>query len=45
MKLITRCPESVWYASGAKNAFRQVAYHTLFYTPLYLQPSEKDFAP
>jgi hypothetical protein len=27
------------------NPFWQVAYHTLFYTHFYLQPSEADFVP
>ncbi len=40
---ISRCPDSVWDDSGHKNRFWHIAYHTLFFTHLYLQKSEKDF--
>lgn len=42
---ITQCPEDLWAATKYKNQFWQIAYHALFYTHLYLQPSEQDFTP
>jgi len=42
---ITRCPDDVWSNSARKNAFWQVAYHTLFFTHLYLQRDEATFRP
>ena len=40
---IDRCPEREWVSRDRKNAFWQVAYHTLFFTHLYLQSNEKAF--
>lgn len=42
---IERCPDDLWYSREPVNAFWQVAYHTLFYTHLYLQPNEAAFRP
>jgi hypothetical protein len=42
---IQRCPDDVWLASDHKNAFWQIAYHTLFFTHFYLQPDESAFRP
>jgi len=42
---IQLCPEDVWLASDHKNAFWQVAYHTLFFTHFYLQADEASFRP
>jgi hypothetical protein len=42
---IEQCPESIWYNSEPKNAFWQLAYHTLFFTHLYLQRNEEAFRP
>jgi hypothetical protein len=42
---IERCPAEVWTNTSHKNAFWQIAYHALFFTHLYLQPSEADFRP
>jgi hypothetical protein len=42
---IIQCPENLWADSNSKNQFYQIAYHALFYTHLYLQPSEEDFTP
>ena len=39
---IEKCPESVWLREGARPAWR-IAYHTLFYTHLYLMPDEAAF--
>ncbi len=42
---VAQCPEALWVDSGYKNRFWHIAYHTLFYTHLYLQDSEKEFVP
>ena len=42
---ITRCPDEVWSSRAQKNAFWQIAYHTLFFTHLYLQRDEAAFRP
>ena len=42
---IVKCPASLWDDPEYKNRFWHIAYHALFYTHLYLQPSEKDFVP
>ena len=42
---ITKCPESIWGNSVSRNQFWHVAYHAIFYTHLYLQPTEEDFTP
>ncbi|NIV30348.1 MAG: hypothetical protein GWN58_12895, partial [Anaerolineae bacterium] len=42
---IKACPEDVWDAPGYESPFWHVAYHVLFYTHLYLQPTEQDFVP
>jgi hypothetical protein len=42
---IERCPEDLWYSTGQTNAFWQVAYHTLFFTHLYMQTDEHAFRP
>lgn len=40
---IERCPPDLWASASHRNAFWRVAYHTLYYAHLYLQPSEADF--
>lgn len=40
---IETCPETLWLDSAPRNAFWHLAYHTTFYTHLYLQPSESAF--
>lgn len=42
---IERCPESVWFDESPTNAVWQIAYHTLFFAHLYLQPTQADFRP
>ncbi len=42
---IERCPEELWYSEEPTNSFWQVAYHALFFTHLYLQPTEAAFRP
>ncbi|MBN1218367.1 MAG: hypothetical protein JXM69_05530 [Anaerolineae bacterium] len=42
---VVKCPASLWNDPADKNKFWHIAYHALFYTHLYLQPSEQDFEP
>lgn len=42
---IERCPDTTWYDQTPTNTFWQVAYHTLFFAHLYLQPTEATFVP
>jgi hypothetical protein len=42
---IEQCPDDLWTGGNYPVAFWRVAYHALFYTHLYLQPSEKEFRP
>ena len=42
---IEKCPDVLWDDPADKNKFWHVAYHALFYTHLYLQPTEQDFRP
>ena len=45
---IERCPDSLWAndESGKyDNAFWQIAYHTLYYTHLYLSVDAESFEP
>ena len=40
---IRKCPPDHWEGRIANDAFRQVAYHTLFFVDLYLSPDEAAF--
>jgi hypothetical protein len=42
---IRRCPDDLWDDPSPTNAFWQVAYHTLFFTHLYLHHDEAAFQP
>jgi len=42
---IVNCPDSLWDHPNHKNKFWHTVFHTLFYTHLYLQPTEDDFTP
>ena len=42
---IAKCPQSIWNDPGSKEKFWHIAYHTLFYTHLYLQDSPETFTP
>src|SRR6185295_20190502 len=42
---VERCPADEWSNADRKNRFWQVAYHTLFFTHLYLQRDEAAFQP
>lgn len=38
-----RCPDEVWDDPGCGNRFWHIAYHSLFYTHLYLQVRAEEF--
>lgn len=42
---VADCPEALWDDRAYSNPFWRLAFHALFYTHLYLQPSEADFVP
>jgi hypothetical protein len=44
-KAVVQCPDSMWDDHAYKNRFWHLAYHVLFYTHLYLAPTEEQFVP
>jgi hypothetical protein len=42
---IEQCPEELWFSEKHVNACWQIAYHTLFFTHIYLQVNEAAFRP
>jgi len=42
---IEACPEDLWVDTSYRNPFWHLAYHALFYTHLYLSPTEEEFEP
>jgi hypothetical protein len=44
-QVILACPETLWKSRDYKAPFWHIAYHALFFTHLYLQPSEDEFVP
>jgi hypothetical protein len=42
---IDRCPDDIWLSREQINAFWQTAYHTLFFTHVYLLPGKEAFRP
>ncbi len=42
---VEKCPENIWIDEQDHNKFWHIAYHALFYTHLYLQPTHADFTP
>ncbi len=42
---IERCPDSLWADGEYVNPTWRIAYHALYYTHLYIQPSATDFRP
>jgi hypothetical protein len=43
---IRQCPDGLWTSgAGHANPFWRIAYHTLYYTDLYLQPNNRAFRP
>src|SRR5262249_42224765 len=43
--VIERCPDALWLSTAHRNACWQIAYHTLFFTHLYLMQDESSFRP
>jgi len=39
------CPEAIWTGTGHRNEVWQIAYHTLFFTHLYMQVEDAAFRP
>lgn len=44
-QVIVACPDALWNDPACRNRTWHIAYHALFYTHLYAQPSEHDFTP
>lgn len=42
---VEKCPAPLWNQADDRAKFWQIAYHALFYTHLYLQPTAGNFAP
>jgi len=42
---VERCPDHLWLSGEHPRTVWRVAYHTLFYTDLYMQSGEGDFQP
>jgi hypothetical protein len=42
---IVNCPDTLWDHPVHKNKFWHTVFHSLFYTHLYLQPTEGDYTP
>ncbi len=41
--VVQRCPGDLWLDTQFRNPTWQISYHALFYTHLYVQPTEADF--
>jgi hypothetical protein len=44
-QVIEKCPDDFWLSTPSQNQFWRVAYHTLFFTHLYLQQTAQEFVP
>ena len=42
---VEQCPDSLWADAAYSNPAWHIAYHVLYYTHLYLQPTAEDFDP
>ena len=42
---IDKCPDEVWLSGEHPRTYWRIAYHALFYTHLYMQPTYEDFKP
>ncbi len=42
---VVQCPDAVWADPADDNPFWLIAYHAVFYTHLYVHPTEADFVP
>jgi hypothetical protein len=45
LQAIERCPDDIWTAGDHPRTYWRVAYHVLFCTHMYLQPSHDVFHP
>ena len=43
--VIENCPDAFWNAAKDRNKTWQVAFHSLFFVHLYLQPKHAEFNP
>lgn len=43
LQCVERCPDDIWESGGPERPFWRIAYHAVFYTHLYLMPTEHDF--
>ncbi len=43
--VVVQCPDEIWAGGDFINPTWRIAYHTLFYTHLYLQPTVHAFTP
>lgn len=42
---IEKCPDAMWAAGEHPRTFWRIAYHTLYFTHMYLMPKREDFVP
>lgn len=42
---VEMCPEEVWVSGEHPRTYWRIAYHAVFYTHLYLMPTDKHFEP
>ncbi len=42
---VAKCPDAMWDDREKKNKYWHIAYHALFYTHLYSQPTAEAFTP
>ena len=42
---IETCPDEIWFGKEHVNSFWQIAYHSLFFAHVYMQPNEAAFRP
>lgn len=42
-QVIEKCPDELWFSNAMRNQMWRVAYHTLYYAHLYVQPRADDF--
>ncbi len=44
-QMIEDCPDDLWVSRDYRNRYWHIAYHTLYFTHMYLQPRLEDFRP
>jgi len=45
MDVMEKCPVDLWEDTTYESAYWRIAYHTLFFTDLYLSKNEQEFIP